>query len=181
VFTLWLTSPSSQSLWISGEPGKGKTMLSIFVTRTLSAMLPKDLFFLYYFCGFSDPLRNKVLNLLRTLIWLLLKQQHELRRHILPDYRIMGDKMLSSSSAFEALWRIFVNMIQDPLLKSVHILLDGLDECDEPLLPTFLEKAAPTYGARPVVLRKRYQASCYIEVHSKLHSYISIKISSAMS
>jgi ankyrin repeat domain-containing protein 50 len=52
----------------------------------------------------------------------------------------MGDKMLSSSSAFEALWRIFVNMIQDPLLKSVHILLDGLDECDEPLLPTFLEK-----------------------------------------
>jgi hypothetical protein len=48
--------------------------------------------------------------------------------------------MLSASLVFETLWKIFEDMLSDESLRSVNILLDGLDECDDPLLLNLLEK-----------------------------------------
>jgi hypothetical protein len=43
-------------LWISGGPGKGKTMLSIFLTEELEKMENAEL--LFYFCNHQDEKRN---------------------------------------------------------------------------------------------------------------------------
>jgi hypothetical protein len=51
-------------LWISGGPGKGKTMLSIFLTEELEKMENAEL--LFYFCNHQDEERNIAVAVLQT-------------------------------------------------------------------------------------------------------------------
>jgi len=47
--------------------------------------------------------------------------------------------MLTSSSAFHTLWRIFEEMLRDNSLLRVHLVLDGVDECGEGPLHKLLD------------------------------------------
>ena len=55
LYDSWLRS-HSQLLWVSGDPGKGKTMLSIFLAEELeqTARLSQNKLFLQYFCDYKD-------------------------------------------------------------------------------------------------------------------------------
>ncbi|PQE05819.1 hypothetical protein CJF31_00004572 [Rutstroemia sp. NJR-2017a BVV2] len=131
LYVSWLRS-DSQLLWLSGGPGKGKTMLSVFLAEQLERTA-KDLsntLFLQYFCDNKNENHNTGVTVIRGLLYQLLQLQPKLFVHILPSFKIRR-KSLFASSSFEALWRIFENMLRDPIIGSVHCILDGLDECDE--------------------------------------------------
>ncbi|RAH63890.1 natch and ankyrin domain protein [Aspergillus aculeatinus CBS 121060] len=68
----WLSNPNQPLLWISGGPGKGKTMLAIYITEVLESVgggggITGDVL-LYYFCSNRDKNRNSALTILRGLI-----------------------------------------------------------------------------------------------------------------
>ena len=136
----WLCS-ASQLLWLSGGPGKGKTMLSIFLSEELEHMTRKshNIVFLEYYCDHKDNRRNSATAILRGFIYQLLKSRSDLFKHIISDFQIKRDKLFTASS-FPSLWKIFRDMVQDPVLETVYCVLDGLDECEEDSLKNFLSK-----------------------------------------
>jgi ankyrin repeat protein len=94
-----------------------------------------------YFCDNKDEKRNTAVAIIRGLIFQLLNFQPNLFDHILPSFKIQGGSLFADSS-FETLWRIFNNMLRDPVLSigPRYCILDGLDEIDEASLEILLGK-----------------------------------------
>ena len=143
LYDSWLRS-HSQLLWLSGGPGKGKTMLSIFLAEELE----QNKLFLQYFCDNKDEKRNTAVAVLRGLIYQLLQSLPRLFDHILPIFKIQKESLFLSTS-FETLWKIFENMVCDPALETTYCVLDGLDECDEASLEVLLGKFTALFSAEP--------------------------------
>ena len=145
LYDSWLRS-QPQLLWVSGGPGKGKTMLSIFLAEELeqTARLAQNKLFLQYFCDNKDEKRNTAVAVVRGLLYQLLQSRRELFNHILPTFRTQRESLFS----FETLWRIFESMVCDPALETTYCVLDGLDECDEASLEILLGKFAALLSAK---------------------------------
>lgn len=148
----WLRDPASRLLWISGGPGKGKTMLSIFLTEEISARVARshDALLAYYFCDNQNENRRSGITILRALIYQILRQRPSLFRHILPDFEVQRKALFSASSAQETLWRMLRNMLLDPSSSSKTIIfavIDGLDECERPSLDTFLKECRTLFSS----------------------------------
>jgi ankyrin repeat protein len=127
----WLNSSTgSQLLWICGRQGVGKTMMSIFLSQHLEDMNDAGSTVLYYFCEGRDQKRSSPVNILRALIYTLVKKKPALMKHLLPEFEVREEALFSQDS-IEALWRILMTMIQDPDTGSVYCVVDGLDECME--------------------------------------------------
>lgn len=146
----WLRDPLSQLLWISGGPGKGKTMLSIFLTEELNPQTERshDAVLAYYFCDNKDASRRTGITILRGLILQILRQRPSLFRHILPDFQVQKETLFTSSSAQEALWRVLRSMLLDSnSTKTItYLVIDGLDECEQPSLNVFLKECRTTFS-----------------------------------
>ncbi|KAH0562829.1 hypothetical protein GP486_002544 [Trichoglossum hirsutum] len=130
-YKTWV-DPQTQSalIWISGGPGTGKTMLSIFLTEELEKMRSAKAILLYYFCENRDAKRNSAVNVLRGLIFSLIRQRPNLIKCLLPDFEVQ-EQALFGPNSIEALWRIIENMIKDPETGPVYCVIDGLDECSQ--------------------------------------------------
>ncbi|KFY68330.1 hypothetical protein V498_10663 [Pseudogymnoascus sp. VKM F-4517 (FW-2822)] len=144
LYSSWLQS-SSQLLWLSGGPGKGKTMISIFIAEELeqTAADTQDTLFLQYFCDNKSDKRNTGVAIIRGLLFQLLQLQPKLVEYILPRFEVEKESLFT----LEALWRIFEAMICDTTLGTVYCVLDGLDECEESSLLVLLEKLEALFSA----------------------------------
>ena len=118
----------SNLLWLSGEAGMGKTMLTIFLSQVLEQQTAENSLVLYYFCEGRDPKRNVPVNILRGLIYTLVKKRPKLMKHLLPDFEVQADALFTPD-AIEPLWRIFTDMIKDPIAGPIYCIIDALDEC----------------------------------------------------
>ena len=139
-YVSWLAS-RSQLLWLSGGPGKGKTMISIFLTEELDkiAAQSQDVMLSYFFFDNRNNKRDTAVSMLRGLIFQLIQQHSTLLEHILPAFKVQKEDLFSDSS-FESLWRIFESMVRDPGIDSIFCVLDGVDECDENSLEILTKK-----------------------------------------
>lgn len=119
-------------LWISGGPGKGKTMMSIYLTEVLEKLIAKNPgeIVIYFFCDHQVAQRNSATSILRGLIWQLRTQFRPLLEHAYPYFN-GAERSESSRDSPEALWIIFEKMYRDARNKNVYCVLDGIDECDE--------------------------------------------------
>ena len=134
VYQQWLQQ-EIQLLWINGGPGKGKTMMSIFLTQELEKH--KDT--IYYFCSCEDEKRNNAAAVLRGLLW----QITEKRRAAAPSLmQYLEDPTLKKStlSSRETLWIMFTKSLQQYSQGVVYCILDALDECDEDSIQWLVNK-----------------------------------------
>ena len=140
VFKLWYSS-DSELLWLSGGPGKGKTMISIYLVEELEQRVKhsENAILLQYFCDNKDERRNTATAILRGLIFQLLQARPHLFTHILPSYLIQKQSLFLASS-FQTLWRIFEAMLRDPILDKTYCVIDGVDECEKDSLVMILDK-----------------------------------------
>lgn len=133
-FQRWRDDRESRLLWIHGDPGKGKTMLLIGIIEELEQQLkqsPGDAWLLsYFFCQGTDSRLNNATAVLRGLIYLLLIQKALLTSHIQEKYKHANKQLFEDVNAFDALSKIFANMLQDSNLKGTYIIIDALDECE---------------------------------------------------
>ncbi|KAF2730453.1 WD40 repeat-like protein [Polyplosphaeria fusca] len=139
-FQRWRDNRQSRLLWIKGDPGKGKTMLLCGIIKELEKSMAKTAILSYFFCQATDSRINDATAVLRGLIYLLVYQQPSLVAHVRKKYDRAGKALFEDANAWVALSEIFTNVVQDPSLKSVYLVIDALDECvtDLPKLLDFI-------------------------------------------
>ncbi|ETI19674.1 hypothetical protein G647_08687 [Cladophialophora carrionii CBS 160.54] len=144
IYRSW-KDPACQSplLWISGGPGKGKTIMSVFLTEELEQLAAQSNTnmqqVLYFFCDNKDNKRNKASCVIRGLILQVLLSHPDMISHLLPDFKIQKTNLFEENS-FDSLWRIFENIIREIDVASVSCVLDGIDELQDTSLGTLLAK-----------------------------------------
>ena len=119
----WAAPKKSNILWICGQPGQGKTYLSIYLAETLANL--EDIILLEYYC---DKNRNTASAVIRGLMFGLLSQLPKLSQYL--STGINDETGALRDPSFGALWPIFNRMIQISE-KSVFCVLDGVDECED--------------------------------------------------
>jgi hypothetical protein len=137
-YTRWLHDDMQPLLWIRGSPGKGKTVLSIFLSEELEVRAMTT----YFFCRAEFERRNTAIGVLRGLIWHLMVQFTDTTRcsRVVLDalqtkHRTMDTDsprhMEALLSSRETLWVLFTRLLSESRLERTFCILDGLDECDE--------------------------------------------------
>jgi ankyrin repeat protein len=134
VFTEWLNNDANSVIWLHGDPGKGKTMLSIALIDELSlkvSITPNDPDILaYFFCDRQDGRRGSCLSILRGLLYQVLCQYPQLVQQLIFATRTNISSVLSSVNAEQAIWRLFVWTMRNIPSQTAYFVVDGLDECD---------------------------------------------------
>jgi ankyrin repeat protein len=135
----WLHG-GTRLLWVSGGPGKGKTMLSIFLTeeRRLTQKA-EDAELVFFFCSHQDEKRNTAIAVLRGLLYQIVGKRRNLVKHVLLYFET-PEKAQQTLSSLETLWIIFRRLVQDVDLGTMFCVLDGLDECDQDTLRLLVPK-----------------------------------------
>lgn len=130
-FMDWRQSETARLLWMRADPGKGKTMLMIHIIKDLQS-IPGSSPLSFFFCQAMDAKLNDATAVLRSLIYKLVHQQPILISHLHEAYDT-GLRLFEGSNAFVAVSRVFLNMLNDPRLNQVYLLVDALDECQTEL------------------------------------------------
>ncbi|MCJ1268483.1 hypothetical protein MMC22_008371 [Lobaria immixta] len=135
----WLAGTDPPVLWVSGGPGKGKTMLAIYITEVLQPVVDSAQgVLLYYFCSNRDRNRNTAVTIMRGVIHQWLNLQPQLAQHI-KSYFEGSETTKYTISSFVSLWRLFLILLHQSGSCQVVCVLDGLDECEKESLKQLLD------------------------------------------
>ncbi|KAL6822023.1 putative ankyrin repeat-containing protein [Trichoderma sp. SZMC 28015] len=166
LYRSWLTCSQQSSdtplLWITGGPGKGKTMLSLFLIEELEvpARQKPSVTLLFYLCSSNDADHNTAVAILSGLLYQLIEQNPDLAKHAF--YYLKPNRVASSLASFDTLWHIFESILGDPALQTVQCVLDGLDECEREsagwLLTAFVGQARLSAGKFRLLVLSREMA-----------------------
>jgi ankyrin repeat protein len=147
-FTTWLNVTSSRTIWIHGDPGKGKTMLAISLVQELSSRISFEgsastTAIACFFCDNKDSRRNTGTAILRGLIYQLICQRPELCVFLRDQYEKQKDQLFNSTNSLQFLWRIFQTITKKTGLAQVFVVIDALDECEPESLESFITLLDP--------------------------------------
>lgn len=132
---------NTRLLWISGGPGKGKTMLSVFLTEELERNTAglDGVEVAFFFCSADDKKRNTAIAVLRGLVHQIISKRPQLVKHALPYFETR-ERTQQSLLSLETLWVIFSKLVADARLGKMFCVLDGLDECEESTMRVILPR-----------------------------------------
>jgi hypothetical protein len=143
-FQQWRTQDEARLLWIRGDPGKGKTMMTMGVIDELSQPRPSYETILeapvlsdnstplvsFFFCQSTIPALNNAVSVLRGLVYMLVKQRSSLLRYVQEKSKTAGKQLFGGHNAIYAMGGILSDMLNDASLPPTYLLVDALDECD---------------------------------------------------
>ncbi|CAI7597208.1 unnamed protein product [Penicillium pancosmium] len=123
----WSESSCNDLLWISADPGCGKSVLSrSIIEDCLEASCP-EVSICYFFFKDNDE-QNQLALALCSVLHQLFSQRPQLLRHAIPSWEKNGEKLWQE---VDELWRIFTTaVLSDDSCKTICIF-DALDECRE--------------------------------------------------
>ncbi|OHW99603.1 NACHT domain-containing protein [Colletotrichum incanum] len=127
-FRQWHDDGQSRLLWITGDPGKGKTMLLCGIINELEKR-PADITLSYFFCQATDVRLNSAAAIIRGLLYLLLDQQPSLIERLRKKYDHTGKQLFEDVNSWDALSKFFITILQDQRLQNIYLVIDALDEC----------------------------------------------------
>ncbi|OCK95360.1 ankyrin, partial [Cenococcum geophilum 1.58] len=126
-FQKWRESNSSSLLWVSADPGCGKSVLS-------KSLADNDLkgtearVTCYFFFKDDNKEQKSVTSALSALLHQLFSQKQLLIHYAMLDYTAEGNRLPQS---FHKLWNILIKATTDLKAGEVVCILDALDECEE--------------------------------------------------
>ena len=124
-FRTWIESKKTSSIWYNAPPGTGKTVLMSTLTQHLQTKGLKTASFFYCF---NDTVKKKPITALRCIALQLLKHAASIPDKVL---RLYEDDVEDHCFKLRD-WRVVE--VCEALLQQigrVHILVDGLDECED--------------------------------------------------
>jgi hypothetical protein len=147
-FKQWQDNQSSCLLWIRGDPGKGKTMLLCGIIDELTRCMGGNAQISFFFCQATDVRINNATAVLRGLIYSLVQKHPTLLSHVRSRYDQAGKTLFEDINAWNALSKIFVDVLRDPVLHNVYLVIDALDECitDLPFLLDLVVQESSTHS-----------------------------------
>ncbi|EQB47243.1 hypothetical protein CGLO_13641 [Colletotrichum gloeosporioides Cg-14] len=158
-FQRWKTNPESRRLWIRGDPGKGKTMLLCGIIEELERNKLERL--CYFFCQATMPKLNNATSVLRGLVYQLVKKYPWLIDSVLAEYNDSGRQCFEDHNAWQTMSKILLNILRDPCMNGVLLIVDALDECidfkDRRRLLVFIDRASSEYDAKWIVSSRNWQ------------------------
>ncbi|KAF3081867.1 hypothetical protein TWF706_002007 [Orbilia oligospora] len=133
-FKKWRNDDQYHILWISGDPGKGKTMLLCGIVNELKRdNSAADGFYLsYFFRQGTDARINNATAVLRGLIFSLILQEESLGSHIQQIYDQVGQGAFEGINSWFRLSKVFGAILSDLIREptnTVYLIIDALDEC----------------------------------------------------
>lgn len=123
----WWNSSCNNLLWISADPGCGKSVLAKSLIDIDFQTCDPNLPMCYFFFKDNDE-QNSLSTALCAILHQLFTQQPNLIDHALPFWRKNGLKI---QQEVDELWRLFITATSDPALNGVVCVFDALDECCE--------------------------------------------------
>ncbi|CAJ2504430.1 Uu.00g118240.m01.CDS01 [Anthostomella pinea] len=128
-FRQWRDYEDQRLLCIKGDLGKGKTMLLCGIIDKLEKLPAEGRRLSYFFCQATIEHINTATAVLRGLIFMLLDQDASLVSHIKKKYDVANKGLFQGDNTWYALSEIFTNMLCDPKLHGICLVVDALDKC----------------------------------------------------
>ncbi|KAH6893526.1 quinon protein alcohol dehydrogenase-like superfamily [Thelonectria olida] len=124
-FRTWDHEPEQRVLWITGEAGKGKTMLLCDIIQTLKRRKPEKEPFSYFCEAGKAGSQEYDTAALRGLIKAIAIERPGLIDH----FRDSSTGAFKGNSATYAAQRVLASILKDPIMEGAIICVDALDEC----------------------------------------------------
>ncbi|KAI1825463.1 hypothetical protein F4861DRAFT_530286 [Xylaria intraflava] len=127
-FRDWQESKSSRLLWVSADPGCGKSVLSKYlVDHVLKTTVSRTVCYFFFKDDFED--QRNVMGALRCILYQLFDQKRNLLSDsILEQSEIKGENLFGS---FGEIWRTLISVAEDENAGEIICLLDAIDECED--------------------------------------------------
>jgi len=142
--------PVSRLLWVSADPGCGKSVLAKTIVDQYEASSV-----CYYFFKDDSIVGRSATHALCALLHQLCAVRPALIEHVLPAFRANGSKLVT---LFEDLWSAFSAVVNDAATGNMICILDALDECSdvpkEAGLNPLIDQGPPKAEERKRLLQK---------------------------
>ena len=128
-FLTWRESQSPRLLWLSADPGCGKSVLSKYLVDRKGEVLTVNTatpIICYFFFKDGDVDRMHGTKAICAMLHQLIMQQPDLYRFAKEDFDTKSQMFLND---FGSLWNIFLTAIANVRYREVLCVLDALDEC----------------------------------------------------
>ena len=127
-FRDWNNNDGSSLLWVSADPGCGKSVLSKYlIDEALPSIGKRTICYFFFKDDFPDQKRSTIA-IASIIRQLLIAQPHLLSDSILQKMEIDGEKLVES---FRGLWGILMDITTSSGSGEIIFVMDALDECEE--------------------------------------------------
>ena len=175
-FQTWREDASSRLLWVSANPGCGKSVLSkCLVEEKLATLDPEHATICYFFFKDISPDSRSITKALSAILHQLFTRKPNLVEHAVSAFDENGAEI---SSMFSAMWEILENAAADLKAGEIVCVLDALDECEESQQIILIEKLKAFHskerhsGVRKQKLRFLLTSRPYRNIRTQFHSLI---------
>jgi predicted ATPase len=129
LFQEWQESEWSTTLWVSADPGCGKSVLAKhLVDSVLPSTASRTTCYFFFKDDFKD--QKNIISALCCILHQLFKQKRVLlSKAILDEFEIHRKEITSS---FRRLWNVLLSVAKDENAGEIVCLLDAIDECEDP-------------------------------------------------
>ncbi|OCL10095.1 hypothetical protein AOQ84DRAFT_402705, partial [Glonium stellatum] len=126
-FQMWRQGETSSLLWVSADPGRGKSVLSKSLVN-IELKSTESRTTCYFFFKDDNDEQKSAANALCSLLHQLFSQKKCLIGHAVPAFKNQGKPLAKS---FYTLWGILTGATTDSKAGEIICILDALDECHE--------------------------------------------------
>jgi ankyrin repeat domain-containing protein 50 len=127
LFQGWQESGSARMLWVSADPGCGKSVLAKYLVDSVLPTTQSRTRYFFFKDDFEDQ-RTVVNALCCILCQLFMQNRILLSKAILERFEVNGDTFTSS---FGILWNTLLSAAEDKNAGEIVCLLDAIDECED--------------------------------------------------
>jgi ankyrin repeat protein len=129
-FREWISDNRSSLLCITGDMGCGKSILTSYLVDHIKPLMavatsPK-VTVCSFFCDDKDVGRKHGQEVLRSLLYQILHQRHDLMDHATARF----SEVVPGRWSLLKLWEILRDIMLDPITGSVILIIDAMDECE---------------------------------------------------
>ncbi|KAL6823353.1 ankyrin [Trichoderma camerunense] len=168
-FRTWNESSSSSMLWVSADPGCGKSVLMRhLVDSVVQTTASRTVCYFFFKDDFPDQ-KNVASALCCILRQIFVQKPSLLSEAILKRFNTGGETF---NASFSELWQTFLQVVQDENAGEIVCLLDAIDECEDQSdrgRSQLLKALCALYGTkRSFNIKFLITSRPYVEIHRGL-------------
>ncbi|KAM7182674.1 hypothetical protein V8F20_012853 [Naviculisporaceae sp. PSN 640] len=174
-FKTWLHSSGPSLLWVSADPGCGKSVLAKHLIDSSVLKKPDDDRTTLSYFFFKDTFdQQDVVHALCCILFQIYDQRPDLITERLLQRFEVNKRLLRPS--FDTIWPIFKDLVYNKDAGQVVCVLDGVDECHEQQLPQFIDRLREIYdsGTSSAKLKVMLLSRPYERIRANLIGHIPV-------